>query len=165
MENYPIAITRTEETWVCDLTQTSMQEQVMFKSRQQNQRVYAILLNTFTPSEGTVNKGKNNMKHDNHGINLNSSCNAPLLSHSKCPTIPIAERRGGMYSSDLKYDDFWALLDMVMNRLGISKLGSLIGSVNHIILTHNLNDPFIYSFPSFSFDRTITTIYPLPLYL
>jgi hypothetical protein len=32
---------------------------------------------------------------------------------------------------------------MVMNRLGISKLDSLIGSVNHIILSHNLNDAFV----------------------
>jgi hypothetical protein len=128
-----------------------MQEQVIFKSRQKNLRVYAILLNTFTPSEGTVSKENNNMKHVNHAINLNSSCTAPVHSHSKCSTILIAERGGGMYSSDSEYD-FWALLNMVMNRLGISKPGSLIGSVNHIILSHNLNDAFIYSFPSFPFD-------------
>jgi hypothetical protein len=57
-----------------------------------------------------------------------------------------------MYSSDLEYETFWALLNLVMNRHGISKLGSLIRSVNHIILTHNLNDEFIYSLPSFPFD-------------
>lgn len=42
------------------------------------------------------------MKHVNHGINLNSSCTAPLLSHSKRSTILTAERGGGMYSSDLE---------------------------------------------------------------
>lgn len=88
--------------------------------------------NTFKTSGGKVNKENNNMKHVNHGINLNSTCTAfILLSYSKCSTVLIAERGGGMYSSDLEYYAFWALLNMIMNRMRTSKLGSLIGSFNH----------------------------------